>query len=126
MTAPTGQLTLFAAPLRDDPEPGPVRHDAPDTSHEAAEAIAPCRGKLCRRLLAYVQSRGLEGTTNEEAAIALRLRTSSQTARMHELMSASLVVDSSARRKTTAGRSAIVWVSMDAQLENGKEAPNGR
>ncbi len=78
-----------------------------------------------RRLLAFLAERGAIGATNEEAADLLGLRTASQTARCRELQLAGLVADSGRTKRSSSGRSAIVWIITDAgrsALQRGRTA----
>lgn len=95
------------------------------TSRSAARSMAGhVRGQQ-RRLLAFLAERGAIGATNEEAAVALGMRTASQTARCRELQLAGLVADSGHTRTSSSGRAAIVWTITEAgraALERGRTA----
>lgn len=82
-----------------------------DTSKEAAEALEPSViGRLRRAVLEFIRSRD-NGATDEEIQEALGLDGDTGRPRRWELRNLGLVEDSGMRRKTTAGRNAVVWVS---------------
>ncbi len=84
------------------------RHSA--TSREAAELAVPLSGKYRLKVLLHLQSRGEEGSTDEEMQLALEMNPSTQRPRRGELVTKGLVRDSGVRRKTRTGRAAVVWV----------------
>lgn len=89
-----------------------VRHDPPRTSREARRSIERTAPTMADRVLAFVRARGARGCTDEEAELALGLRSQSYTPRRRELVQAGLVLDSGQRRATTSGRAAVVWVAV--------------
>ena len=80
-----------------------------NTRTEAAEAIMPHRSRLqqvvLRTLLEHPQ-----GCTDEELTIKSGLRSDTERARRNELTAIGLVADSGRRRRTSAGRLAVVWI----------------
>jgi hypothetical protein len=66
-------------------------------------------GRLCARVYACIVSHGAAGLTDEEIQADLHMQGSTQRPRRVELVRAGLVVDSGLRRRTFAGRSAVVW-----------------
>ena len=80
-----------------------------DTSHSAAESMRALAGRLRARVYACIVRAGREGCTDEEMQAELQMQGSTQRPRRVELVRAGLVVDSGLRRRTFAGRSAVVW-----------------
>lgn len=78
-----------------------------------AVEIASVAGQLRRMVLELVRTRGARGATDEEITAALRLRESTARARRCELRDAGELRDSSRRRRSSAGRPCIVWVTAD-------------
>lgn len=87
-----------------------VPHNGTDTSREAAKQFQLSSGKVERGVLRFFQERGERGATDEEVFAALSLRESTLRARRCSLRDRGLVKDSGRRRRTCAGRLAIVWV----------------
>jgi hypothetical protein len=88
----------------------PAHHNAPPRSSDlAAEAIAPRSESLRGRVLAFLESRGSEGATDEHGEHALGLKPQTYTPRRGELVKLGLVVRSELRRPTSSGCSAVVW-----------------
>lgn len=83
------------------------RHDAPDTSVDAAIAAKPKSGK--QRLAIYNLLRDRQGLTADEISLLLDLPAQSVSARLNGLAHDQLILDSGDRRKTRYGRNAIVW-----------------
>lgn len=79
------------------------------TSASAATAIAPASPTLRAQVLAFVRRRGALGATDEEIQVGLRMNPSTERPRRVELCAAALLEDSGQRRKTRAGRMAVVW-----------------
>lgn len=88
----------------------PVGRNHPETSHQAADAIAPVAGKLQQAVYAFAVSRGDYGFTDAEmfdrwpdkAENSLRPR-------RIELVAAGWLKDSGQRRPNSRGRSCVVW-----------------
>jgi len=87
--------------------PPPVPRDAPETSREAAESIAPRTSRLAERVLTYI--RGANGATCFEIEEGLEMAHQTASARVWELRKAGRIRDSGVRRKTGSGRRAVVW-----------------
>lgn len=85
----------------------PVRSNAPDTSHEAAESMKPHHSRLANDCLAYIKLEGDATCWEIEQALEMSHQTAS--ARLWELRRAGVIQDTGRRRKTGSGRSAIVW-----------------
>lgn len=99
----------------------------PETSIEAAEAIARQVGRLRARVLAEVQAgeaKGWGGLTADEAAGRLDLPVLTVRPRVTELRAMERLFDSGLRRTNESGRRAIVWTTRrpsDAQVEKHKK-----
>lgn len=77
------------------------------TSEAAAESIEGVRYTLRERVLMFIQESG--GATDIEIANALGLAENTARPRRYELEKLGLIEDSKLRRKTPAGRAAVVW-----------------
>lgn len=97
----------------------PFRHDAPETSAQAARSMAEVAPNLRAMVLSYLRDRGARGSTDDEGVRALRLRVTTYSARRCELAGLGAVVDSGERRATSSGRSAIVWVASEFAQAGG-------
>lgn len=82
-----------------------------DTSLQAAEMIEPHAPTLRDRVMEYIGSRGLDGATDEEVQIALRINANTQRPRRRELQLKGQVHDSGQCRQTRHARWAVVWVA---------------
>lgn len=106
--------------------PSPPRNFAPpanrtDTSQVAAAAIAAESPTIRGEVYRLIVRAGSTGRTNEELARAIGREESTVSARVNELHDKlRLIRDSGQRRKTTAGRDAIVWI---ANANHGGTAP---
>lgn len=89
--------------------PPAVRGSA--TSRAAADSIGPEADTLRRRVLAFLQARGLEGATDEEIQLGLGMNPSTQRPRRIELVEQGRVRDSGSTRRTRSNRRAVVWVT---------------
>lgn len=96
-------LPLFAAA-----KPPAQAHS--ETSRQAAVAIAPTSGTLRAKVLAFIQTRGAAGATDEEIAQALGLNPSTARPRRIELVRGGFI-EKRGTRKTSSGRAADVWVA---------------
>ena len=91
-----------------------VRHDAGDTSREAAEKAKPHAGKQRELIHFWVKWAGkseAKGMTADELSMLLELPAQSVSARINGLHKDGYIMDSGERRKTRYGRNAIVWVA---------------
>lgn len=79
-----------------------------DTSRAAAEAIRPHAPCQRDRVLASITARHSEGMTCDEVEVALGLSHQTASARIRDLVKASVIVDSDSRRPTRTGRKAAV------------------
>lgn len=78
------------------------------TSLAAAISISGKQNSMHARILRYLAETG--GATDEEMAIALDLKQSTQRPRRCELIEAGKVRDSGMTKKTASKRSAVIWV----------------
>jgi hypothetical protein len=91
-------------------QPPPVRHDHPDTSYQAASAIAPVTGKLRQAVYAFAVERGAYGFTDAELFVSFPEKPeNSIRPRRIELAQAGRIVDSGKRRENARGRQCVVW-----------------
>ena len=89
-----------------------VRHDAMDTSREAAERAKPNSGKQREEIYFAIQAANnhkFQGLTADEIATLLNLPAQSVSARINGLHKDGFIKDSGLRRNTRYGRKAIVW-----------------
>ena len=82
-----------------------------NTRLAAAVEIASVAGQLRRQVLQFIAKRGAHGATDEELIAGLNMRESTARARRIELRDSGQVRDSKRRRRSTAGRECIVWIS---------------
>jgi hypothetical protein len=90
-----------------------VRHDAGDTSREAAEMAKPHAGKqreLIHFWVKFATNCESKGITADELSILLELPAQSVSARINGLHRDGYIKDSGERRKTRYNRNAIIWV----------------
>lgn len=113
------EATLFDRSILPDPDEGLVRHDAADTSRDAALRV-PANTQRAK-VLTFLNEHG--PSTDPEIADALGLSPNSERPRRVELVSGGYVVDSGLRREHH-GSPHIVWAATDAgqavagELEN--------
>lgn len=91
-----------------DYRPPPVRHDHPETSHEAADKIAPVTGRWRKAIFEFA-SRD-QGVTDDE--IFARWPDESQSTlrpRRVELVQSRHLIDSGEKRPNRRGNPCIVW-----------------
>lgn len=91
--------------------PAPCAKDS-ETSAAAAESMEPVAGTLRGQILGLLRNYP-PGFTCEELELALKLRHQTTSPRLWEMQRQGLVRQSDARRKTTSGRLAVVWVAED-------------
>lgn len=114
----SGQLDLFAPDGRELARelyggPAPFQRHS-DTSREAAERVEPVAETERGRVLALLRENAYQdGLTDEEMQSSLDMNPSTQRPRRIELVRSGHVVDSGERRKTEAGRRAVVWVAAE-------------
>jgi len=87
-------------------------HRGVETSREAAESMNQAAPNLRRKILRYIRRAGEHGTTADEIAIALDLRSQTCAPRCLELRRAGLV-RRTGKRPTSSGRAAYVLVAVD-------------
>jgi hypothetical protein len=81
-----------------------------DTSVAAGVSIAPAACKMRALVLAWIETTGATGATDEEIQEALAMNPSTQRPRRGELVERGWVADSGRCRNTRSGRGATVWV----------------
>lgn len=92
------------------PTAGLARSDHPDTTYEAAVAIAPRTGTLRRQVLDFIVASGSFGATDLEIQQTLAMNGNTERPRRVELVDGGWVVDSGLRR-TANERNMIVWIA---------------
>jgi hypothetical protein len=95
-----------------------VRSDARSTSAVAAEQAEPRSGTQCGRVYEAIRDAGPDGLTDQQLAGKLCLAENSVRPRRLELSDPPeglprLIADSGERRRTPAGKHAIVWVVLE-------------
>jgi len=82
-----------------------------DTSQAAAVSIALTAGTLNARIFDYLEAAGAAGATCAELEDAFGLRHQTASARVWDLRTRGYIRDSGARRRTSSGRLATVWIA---------------
>jgi len=80
------------------------------TSREAHRRIRPAAPSLRAQVRAFIRDRGDNGATDQEIQDALGMSPQTECPRRKELQQGEEIMDSGRKRKTRAGRSAIVWM----------------
>jgi hypothetical protein len=91
--------------------------DAAETQRLAAAAAYPMTGTCRRRVLDAIIFAGEKGATDEQLQRWLDLNPSTERPRRVELVEGGWIEDSTIRRATLSGRSAVVWTLTDAGLQ---------
>lgn len=89
-----------------------LRRRPHDTEVEAAEAARETSVSQRARVYAYLWDCGSRGATDEEVQIALGMAGNTERPRRLELVERRLAFGSEARRLTTKGLRAIVWLAI--------------
>ncbi len=92
-------------------EDAPLFQPHSETSRAAWLESRPTAAVLRGVILAYIESRGENGATDEEIQAALMMPGNTERPRRVELVEGGWVRDVGARRATRAGRRAVVWVA---------------
>lgn len=100
-------------------------HNGSETSRAAAESMVPHATTIRDKILAYIRSQGVKGSTIDETAVALGIRTATVCARYSELKGGTYgdgetaknhtasIVPNGMKRQTSSGRSAVCWIAVD-------------
>jgi hypothetical protein len=110
------ERTLFTddqKPERPPAKPVGLPHSGSDTSREAAERMMPAATAQAARVFHFIAERGKEGATDHEVQAELGMTGDSERPRRWSLHRAGLIRDSGLRRKSPAGRQAIVWIASE-------------
>lgn len=99
-------LPLLSGSFQSVPRTAATRQTSLDAH---AQILQPARS-IRERIVDFISWRGLHGATADEVSGELRLRTSTVTARINELVKGGRTRDSGHRRPTSSGRMAVVWV----------------
>lgn len=101
-SAPQGATTTY-------PDHPGYRANAPETSREAADAIAPMARNHRDQILAIIKSAYPESRSSEQIATAIGLSTYSVRPRVSELVAGGKVERTEDRVKNEGGRSVVLW-----------------
>lgn len=85
------------------------RRNAPETSREAADAIAPMARNHRDQILAVIKDAFPESRSSEQIAIAIGLSPYSVRPRVSELVAGGKVERTDDRVKNDGGRSVVLW-----------------
>lgn len=91
-------------------DPPPPSNGTP-TSNAAAANVAPRTPSQRMRIMDYLQTRGIDGATDQEIADALGLDLNTVRPRRGELAEMGAIFKSEATRPTKTGNAAAVWVA---------------
>jgi hypothetical protein len=90
------------------------RRDDPETSAEAALAVAPYLNEIHRQVEAYATSCGFFGFTDYELNTHFMTTSSTYRSRRSELTDMGILVDSGkVKRKEEKGRNYTIWMHRD-------------
>jgi len=111
---------------------GPSHHNAPETSHRAALANAPCSGSQRAKVLlaihnfSYVDRNAVgPGLNDDEIVNASKLTGNSVRPRRGELHRGGFIEDSGGRRSSMLGNDSVVWSLTDKGLRAARELTDG-
>ena len=83
------------------------------TSLEALLAVEAHIGSINRTVYAYIESRGVDGATDQEVESVTRIDGNSVRPSRGSLVKQGLVFDSGRTRPNAKGNSCIVWIALD-------------
>ncbi len=83
--------------------------EAVETSVEAAKSIKAHATKLAARVLAYITAQGRNGSTSDQAEVALEMSHQTCSARFRELALVGRIYANGDKRFTRSMRRALVW-----------------
>ena len=118
-----------------DPKPPDIRsersksqsrgtpHNGTATSREAANRMFTSATAQTVRVLGFIACQGATGATDHEIQAALQLSGDTERPRRWSLLKWGLIRDSGLRRKSPAGRAAVVWVADEAALPPAMVSP---
>ena len=86
------------------------RRNAPETSREAGDSIAPIASSIRARVFSAIAERGVGGATGDVVAKLLDLTPVQVRARIAELHADKRITDSGRRDRLYSGRRGVVWV----------------
>lgn len=119
-TESTPEFTPLDLPLMP-----PVRHGAPDTSHDAAASMIAAAKRQRADVFRVILAAGEHGATDAEIEAATGIRAQSVSPRRGELRDKLRLIKWSGRKRPTpSGRSARVWVVVTGtDTGEGRVAP---
>lgn len=88
------------------------RRGGPPTSRRAAASIEHVAGTRRQVVYDLIVAAGADGLTDDEGESHLEWKSQQWTPRRHELLRLGLIRDSGRRRRTSSGRTAIVWIAV--------------
>lgn len=91
------------------PRPPRARRDY--TSQRAADRIALVAPAIRHRIYEFIKSKGAEGATADECAVALGLKPTQARPRCSELFEDGVITKSDRKRENADGNPMIVWVA---------------
>ena len=83
------------------------------TSLKALLSVEPHIGSINRAVYSYIQSRGLDGATDQEVESITRIDGNSVRPSRGSLVKQGLVFDSGRTRPNAKGNNCIVWIALD-------------
>jgi len=83
------------------------------TSLEALLRVEPHIGSINRTVYAYIESRGVDGATDQEIENVTRIDGNSVRPSRGSLVKMRLVIDSGRTRPNAKGNNCIVWLAVD-------------
>jgi len=83
------------------------------TSLEALLAVEAHIGSINRTVYAYIESRGVDGATDQEVESVTRIDGNSVRPSRGSLVKQGLVFDSGRTRPNAKGNNCIVWIALD-------------
>jgi hypothetical protein len=117
-------VSLYRRKNKRIPVSGPwVRHNAPDTSKEAARRVAPYFGERAAMVLAAIVASGKAGMTDDEISVSLAFPMQSVPALRGELERKDAIRLNGQTRLTRTGNKARVWVAAEFAPAMGEALP---
>ena len=83
------------------------------TSLEALLAVEPHIGSINRAVYSYIESRGVDGATDQEIESVTHIDGNSVRPSRGSLVKMRLVIDSGRTRPNAKGNNCIVWLAVD-------------
>lgn len=103
-------IDVLCAPFKKKENPN-IGKGYQETSREAYEAALPTMPTTKERVLAFIESCGYRGATDQEVQHSIGMHIGTQGPARFGLVQDGLVIKTDMRRPTASGRNAIVWVA---------------